>query len=271
MEREEGTGMVIDKVIFTIDDNPHYKGFWKSISKHYVTRMGIYPKLFIISDRDVKSEYCTEYGEVECVEKLIGIPGIIQALIGKFYFTKTELNTTWIIGDLDLYPLQLAHFKERILNVRNDSYVHLNPYAYGRDWRSTVDGLAGYYHIATGEIFQKELKFENKSFLDVCNEIMFSNKFGIKFNRNIASIESKKASDDWGWFCCEEMYTGYLLKDSSKLLEIPPESYNRIDRSNMLYNTDLLKNGHYIDFHAPRPYEEHENVIENILNHFPNL
>jgi len=38
--------MIIDKVIFTCDDNPAYSGFWKSISKHYKEKIGLDSHLF---------------------------------------------------------------------------------------------------------------------------------------------------------------------------------------------------------------------------------
>jgi hypothetical protein len=261
--------MVIDKVIFTIDDNPHYMGFWKSISKHYVSKLKIKPKLFVIGDSNTDiTLYQNDWSEVEFVQKLENVPTIIQALIGKFYFTIGEPDSVWLIGDLDLYPLQSYHFIERIRDIGSDKYLHLNPHAYGINWRDSINGLAGYYHVAKGKTFSEELKFENKSFLDVCNEILFSNKYGIKFHNNNASNESKQASKDWGWFCCEEMYTGFILRQSDKLLEMPPNGgiHSRIDRSDMKYDLDLLKNGYYIDFHSPRPYEAHSDTIEYIIS-----
>ena len=67
------------------------------------------------------------------------------------------------------------------------------------------------------------------------------------------------------------MYTGELLKNSKKLLELPPHqnNYERIDRSNMVFNENLLTNQYYIDFHAPRPYEKHQTIIETIINKIP--
>lgn len=261
--------MKIDKVIFTIDDNPHYMGFWNSISRHFRTKLNIIPKLFIIGGENTNiSSYKNEWGEIEFIKKIEGIPTIIQALIGKFYFTSTELETTWLIGDLDLYPLQRYHFIERIENIEEDKYVHLNPHAYGNNWRDKIEGLAGYFHVAKGITFNEELKFKDKTFEEVCNEILLSNKYGIKFNNSSASVENKNASKDWGWFCCEEMYTGFMLRNSNKLIELPPinGNYTRIDRSNLNYDLNLLKNGYYIDFHSPRPYEKYENLIENIIN-----
>jgi hypothetical protein len=265
--------MKIDKVIFTIDDNPHYKGFWSSVSKHYKQRIGINPTLIIIGDKskiDIES-YDISNGEVIIMQQIENIPTIIQALIGKFYFTKLDIESTWLIGDLDLYPLQQFHFKSRIQNINENSYVHLNPYAYGFNWRLSVKGLAGYFHVAKGKIFEQELKFVNKTFEDVCLEIYNSNKYGIKFHGMFGNNENKKASADWEWFCCEEMYTGELLKTSNNLIELPPigGTYPRIDRSNMIYDIKLLENGGYIDFHAPRPYEEYSDIIESIISKIP--
>ena len=212
--------MKIDKVIFTIDDNPHYFDFWASISKHYKLRMDIVPKLFIIGNNVDVSKYNTTYGSVEVVKPVDNVPTIIQALIGKFYFTSFEPETTWIIGDLDLYPLQQDYFRN-IKDIPDDEYVHLNPYAYGLGWRNGYRGLAGYYHVAKGRVFKEELGF-NRTFDSVVNEVFLSNRWGIKFYNLGASIESHQASKDWGWFCCEEMYTGDLLKNCKKLVEISP-------------------------------------------------
>ena len=257
--------MKIEKVIFTVDQNPHYEPFWASISKHYQTRMNLVPKLFVIGDNIDLSKYDTTYGEVEAISKINNIPTIIQALIGKFYFTITEPNTIWKVGDLDLYPLQRKHFFEDISNIEDEAYVHLHPYAYGTDWRQKFQGIAGYYHIAKGKNFETELKFNNKSFEDVCNEIYNSNEFGIMFHNLDASPESKLASNHHGWFCCEEMYTGKLLRTSNKLIELPPNKYNRIDRSNFIYDLNKVRDEYYIDMHAPRPYEDFEEQIETIV------
>ena len=186
--------MKIDKVIFTIDDNPHYRGFWSSISRHYKERMGILPVLYVIGDKDSVDIdlYDKTYGEVRFFSKVDNVPTIIQALIGKFYLTVFEPETTWLIGDLDLYPLQQYHFKDTIKDIDENSYVHLNPYAYGINWRDKFQGLAGYFHVAKGEVFEEELNFKNKSFEDVCLEIYNSDKFGIKFYNLSASDVSKK-------------------------------------------------------------------------------
>lgn len=261
--------MKIEKVIFSIDDNPHYKGFWSSISRHFLKNLGIKSKLFIVGNSVDLSGYDTSNGEIEVVPKIEGIPGIIQALWAKFYYTKTEPETTWLIGDLDLYPLQRNHFIEKISSVSDESYVHLNPYGYGKDWRNGFNGLPGYFHVAKGKVFTEELGLD-RDFEEIVREIYSSNKWGIKFYSIPENEENRMASPDHGWFCCEEMYTGYLLKDSKKLVEIPPDGeYHRIDRSTMRYQTEEISSGKFIDFHSPRPYESYQEIIEKILSFFP--
>jgi len=262
--------MIIDKVIFTCDNNPHYNGFWKSISKHYFKKLNITPHLFLLSEKQNDVElFKTDCGIVTHVPVLQNYPKIIQALIGKFYFTTTELNTTWLIGDLDLYPLQKNFFINSVKEINDDKYVHLNSNAYGEDWRNKFEGLAGYYHVAKGKTFKQEL-FGNLSFEEIVSQIFYSNKFGIKFYNSPASAESKAATPDWGWFCCEEMFTGSKLKNSNNLVELNFPSHfmnNRIDRSNFLYDCEKIKHGYYIDMHSPRPYESYSEEIEEILSH----
>lgn len=268
--------MKIEKVLFTIDDNPHYKGFWKSISKHFKTRLGMDSKLFVIGDENTDmSAYSTEYGETELTMKIDGIPTIIQALLGKFYFTLSEPDTVWMVGDLDLYPLQKSYFVDTIKDISDEMYVHLNSWAYGKQWREKVNGLAGYYHVAKGSTFKEELNITSPE--DFCNAVYKTEKYGIKFigvTENRANREASK--NDHGWFCCEEMYTGELLRDCKKLVEINPRlpfelgvrqmtvRDLRVDRSDMKWDQDVLERGIYIDMHAPRPYEAYAHVIEKI-------
>jgi len=262
--------MKIQKVIFTIDDNPHYKMFWRSISRHFSDRLGFHTKLFVIGDDNTDlDEYQSLHGDVEFVRKVGDIPTIIQALIGKFYFTTTELETTWLIGDLDLYPLQTKLFTDRISKIEDDKYVHLNPYGIARNWRTNPLGIPGYYHVAKGITFRDELKL-NCSFEEVCRLVYDSKRWGIMFHGLNHNLDNARASKDYGWFCCEEMFSGEMLRYCDKIVEVDPGNHRtqRIDREDVYgnYNLDKLKSQLYIDLHAPRPYEDHSEAIEKIIS-----
>lgn len=267
--------MKIDKVIFTCDDNPAYAGFWASISKHFQEKIGLKSHLFLIGDDETKvSMYSRDYGQVTFVKKLPEIPSIIQALWGKFYFTKTEPETTWMIGDLDLYPLQQEWFTTAIEKYSDDSYLHLHGTGNGKNWWTDPRGLAGFYHVAKGKVFEEYLEMR-PTFEQDCRYIYESEKYGLDPS-NPAHQWAHEASPHWRYFCCEEQYTGEVLakrKEKVTAIPWPMEHFDamRICRStNMAHNPDLIGRGFYIDFHAPRPYEKHREAIDSILSKVPN-
>lgn len=263
--------MKINKVIFTCDDNPAYAGFWKSISRHFQEKIGLQSHLFLIGDDPNKlSHYSTVNGQVTFVKKIPNIPSIIQALWGKFYFTKTEPETTWMIGDLDLYPLQRAWFVDQIEKYPDDSYLHLHSNGYSSDWWNDKRGLPGYYHVAKGKIFEKFLELR-PTFEEDCRFIYESGKYGLEPSHP-GHQWAHAASPHWRYFCSEEQYSGELLsRHKDRVISIERNYSLRICRStNMIYNTFTLQSGKYIDFHAPRPYENHKDAIEFILSKVPN-
>lgn len=266
--------MKIDKVIFTCDDNPAYAGFWASISKHFAKKMAMKSHLFMIGDDENKTKmYSTDYGQVTFVKRLPEIPSIIQALWGKFYFTKTEPNTTWMIGDLDLYPLQKWWFTTNIEKYREDSYLHLHGTGNGKEWWNDKRGLAGFYHVAKGKVFEEYLEFR-PTFEEDCRYIYESGKYGLDPS-NPAHQWAHEASPYWKYFCCEEQYTGEVLskrKDEVVCIPWPCENFNskRICRSTgLVHDPNLLSSGWYIDFHAPRPFEKYETEINAIISKVP--
>jgi hypothetical protein len=268
--------MKIDKVIFTCDDNPAYAGFWASISKHFECKLGMKSHLFLIGDDpSKKGMYSIDHGEVTFVPRLEGIPSIIQALWGKFYFTKTEPETVWMIGDLDLYPLQNQWFTKNIEDYSDDSYLHLHGTGNGKEWWKDPRGLAGFYHVAKGKVFEEYLELRPK-FEDDCRYIHESGKYGLDPS-NPAHKWAHEASPHWRYFCCEEQYTGEVLakkKDKITCIPWPTEDFNsmRICRSTgMVHNPFLLEKGWYIDFHAPRPYEKYKDQIESIISKVPDI
>lgn len=262
--------MKIDKVIFTCDDNPAYAGFWKSISRHFKEKIGLRSHLFLIGDDPSKiSNYSTLNGQVTFVQRLPDIPSIIQALWGKFYFTKSEPDTTWMIGDLDLYPLQRGWFVDQIEKYSSDSYLHLCSNGYSREWWNDKRGLAGFYHVAKGKVFEKYLEMR-PTFEEDCRFIYESGKYGLNPSHP-GHQWAHAASPHWRYFCSEEQYTGELLsKHKDSVIGIEWDPSLRICRSTgMMYDPSMLQSGKYIDFHAPRPYEQYEGQIEQILNQVP--
>jgi hypothetical protein len=279
--------MKIDKILFVSDSNITYLSFWKSISRYYKKRFDIYCKLFFIGEKTEDNEIylSEEYGEVEIVKPLEKIPIIIQALWGKFWFTQTEPETKWLIGDIDLYLLNKDFFFKSLDFIPEDGYGHLNS---GSNWGNGVD-LPGYFHCASGEKFKKLLNLSD-SFEEDCLYILNSKKYGILYNglvgKTWANIESAperiKDKLDYGFICCEEnLSTERLFNYKKDVTTIEyPKNLNRLETEYAVvgrqtpdnYNFDKIfqeKNKEsFIDFHSPRPYTVFGERIEKIISNY---
>lgn len=279
--------MKIDKILFISDSNINYLSFWNSISKYYKKRFNLDCKLFFIGEKNEENEsmLSEEYGEVEIVEPLKDIPIIIQALWGKFWFTQTEPETTWLIGDIDLYLLNKEYFEDSMSKIPEESYGHINANGYkcGDWWLNPKAGIPGYFHCAKGKKFKEYLELSD-SFEEDCSYIFNSKKYGILYN-GVISDENQapqrvKDKIDYGFICCEEnLSTERLSKYKDDIISITyPNNLIRVETQYALqgmstpdnYDFDHMFNplnkDNYIDLHSPRPYNVFSEKIEKIID-----
>ena len=281
--------MKIDKILFISDSNINYLSFWNSISRYYKTRFGIDCKLFFIGDKDNDNEnlLSEEYGEVEIIKPLENIPVIIQALWGKFWFTQTEPDTNWLIGDIDLYLLNKEYFDNCMLMIPDGAYGHINANGYkcGDWWLNPKSGIPGYFHCASGKKFKEYLELSD-SFEDDCLYIYNSKRYGILYNGLISSEtqapQRVKDKSDYGFICCEEnLTTERLTKYKDEIVSITyPSNMIRVETPYALQGSSTPDNYElrnifnidikhiYIDMHAPRPYTIFGEQIEKIISQY---
>ena len=281
--------MKIDKILFVSDSNINYLSFWNSISRYYKKTFNLNSKLFFIGEKTSQNEYflSEEYGEVEVIKPLENIPIIIQALWGKFWFTQTELETKWLIGDIDLYLLNKKYFQDCMSKIPDEKYAHINANGYncGNWWLRLNPGLPGYFHCASGKKFKEYLELSD-SFEQDCSYIFNSKKYGILYNGSIPNEEHApqrvKDKKEYGYICCEEnLTTERLIKYKDEIVSITyPSNSIRIETSYAqkglatpdnyeLYNSfDLNLKDMYIDLHAPIPYTIFGKDIEKIISQY---
>lgn len=281
--------MKIDKILFISDSNINYLSFWNSISKYYKKRFGIDCKLFFLGEKNEENEHflSEEYGEVEIVKPLENVPIIIQSLWGKFWFTQTEPETNWLIGDIDLYLLNKEYFEFAVSKIPNDGYGHINANGYkdGNWWENPKTGIPGYFHCASGKKFKEYLHLSD-SFEEDCLYIYNSKRYGILYNGLIPhedyAPQRVKDKKEYGFICCEENLTTERLskiKDNITSITYDPslirlETPYALSGMSTPHNYDLCGiynpeiKGRYIDMHAPRPYTVFGEQIEKIIENF---
>ena len=270
--------MKIDKVLFVSNDNQNYISFWPSISKHFKKYLGLETKLFFLGNYTKEnSKYLIEdYGEIEFFKPLKQYPLIIQCLWGKFWFTQTEINTNWLIGDIDLYPLNKNYYFNALNQISDDSYGHLNANGYkAGNWYDVPKlGLPGYYHCAKGSKFKEFLNLSS-SFEEDIKYIFESKKYGAALNGLYKDKESipdrvKKAiPEHYEYICCEEhLSTERLINRKDDIQSFTyPKNLIRLE-SPVFYNEAYHDS--YIDIHCPRPYTKYGDYLERVLEKYEN-
>ncbi len=278
--------MNIDKIVFSC--SPYFAPFWNLHSKIWKTKMGVHPVCLYFSDtKDGMSE---EYGEVilKQTDSRFGTEGdIIQVTMSKFWHPTTEADTVWLIGDIDMLPLQTQYFMEGYTRPAHGDYYHLNfsgifqslglhPSVFSQVGSSIMGGadLAGHYHLATGKTF-KDILFGESTLDSVLDEIVFSGKYD---NPQEAGDGIHKK-----FWCAEEKYTSKKLWDAMNAdsVRLMGKQYHnmiqRIDRafwngqsktySNPYTNihSNTLSSGKFVDIHCHRPYHEQEMHMIELL------
>jgi hypothetical protein len=93
--------MNVDKIIFAVDDNPDYQGFWEINSEICKKKLGIVPVLFKITDNDTDF-YEDEFGLVKHVKALPNVDTSFQAQIYRMYGTKYFQEDVCMTSDIDM-------------------------------------------------------------------------------------------------------------------------------------------------------------------------
>jgi len=113
--------MKIDKIVFSSSElfSP-----WWNIQAPIWRNMGIEP-VCILWGKIENTDMNPELGEIIEKEFNLDLYESFQITWSKFYHPSTEPKKTWIIGDMDLVPLQSKYFIEYLEDLPNDCYTHL--------------------------------------------------------------------------------------------------------------------------------------------------
>lgn len=260
--------MKITKAIFSSSEE--YSDFWNIQSRVFKEGLGIEPVCLLFGKKE-NTDANETYGKIIEMEFIPDLPKIIQITWAKFYYTKLEPETTWLIGDIDQIPLQKEWFIDNINELDDDYYVHLNasaccqPYNLPNDtWEKKGSFLTGgadlpaHYHVAKGYNFIKAYNLD-ESFFNQINYICSSRKYG-----GGARSGWKNFNEQFLW-CAEEDFSSeqLWLKVSAGQIKYKGFFYNnknntnRIDRSgwhnnNYQYDVEKLFNKEIIDMHCMR-------------------
>lgn len=232
----------LDRVILATDANPDYIEFWPIVAKAWKEIVGIKPTLALIAHADVSVD--ESLGDVIRFEPIEGIPTSFQAQVIRLLLPVLYPDDVCILSDIDMIPLNQTYFLDSIASCPNDSFVVYRDKAYNESELK----YPMCYLAAQGSTFQEI--FDVTTLQDIRKKIKKLHKHGL------------------GWNTDELMLYDYLQKwegFASRCVKLGHAVQKRIDRSYWNHDRRLLRLGHYIDAHCPRPYSQYKKSIDQLI------
>ena len=294
--------MRIQKAIFSVSEPALYSSYWNTQSKLYKLGLGIEP-ICLLFGKKTNTDMNEDYGKIIEMDILPEYPWALQMTLSKFQYTISEPDTTWIIGDMDLLPLQKEYFIDQIASYPDDHYLHLNnsgianprcgrPDAFialGSEVQGKAGGFIGcdlpaHYHVAKGSLFNK-IYFQDRSLNDVVKYVFDADKYGMGFqagwpvaNKTDILPPFSGCGQFWYYWLAEENYTSECLWNAIKNNQVFYDGLNYNNERDRIYKWDKDRNDYtyderlahrgYVDIHCcqVRPYALQAEALEKIIN-----
>tara|TARA_R100001082_G_scaffold86120_1_gene52705 strand:- start:7880 stop:8668 length:789 start_codon:yes stop_codon:yes gene_type:complete len=247
--------MKIDYAIHSSDSNPMYLDFWPIVSKIWKLKFNVTPLLIYI-DEDHSINIDDTYGEVVKMKPIEGIPLYLQNLWVRYWYTSQKPDSVNIISDIDMLPLSKKYFVDTIADIDDNSYVHINPCI------ETYGIIPSCYHIAKGSKYKEVLDLHDN--WEDSIKFLFGLNMGNDPGGHLAGKNHWFADEYWGSKkVIERMHT---VGDVVLIKRNGGQNGFRIDRPNWGYDEALVPNDYYYDSHSLRPYQDHKDEIDKLVN-----
>ena len=268
--------MKIDKVIFSMDDNPIYADFWPIQADLVKTILKADPVLFHITDKD-SDFYFDGHGTVKKINKnnCFDIISSFQSHVIRMYGTKYFQNEVCITADIDMLMINEDYFLKQIENINDESLVIVDSKAYDLERvecqnhnESCKNRYPICYIVGKGKNFNKILNTDRS------------------FEQYVDDLQKLRLG--WG---TDELYFGDKVDNTNHGVNVvklvrnyttPWKAEKRIDRHNFpttnlnsilmdsqkrdgIYDINKLKSGYYVDAHCPRPYNDYKKEINELV------
>ena len=258
--------MKIDKVIMSCDDKRYYLDFWPLVSKVWKLKFNIHPVLILFGDKK-KLNVSEEYGTVVEFNVLKDIPSYLQALWVRYWYPITEPETTWAISDIDMFPMSRHYFIDILKNIPDNLFVNTN---------ADKTFFPSCYNIAKGKVFKEVLELPDnwEESINIVNNIAKTKKdMTMTHTPNaIHKYEPSTNNEPFHLWGVDEAYAcSQIAKfaDQSRIKRVERPGgfcHRRLDRSSWKPEDDKILNEWYNDCHSIRPYSEHKQEIDRVVN-----
>lgn len=235
----------ITRAIMSWDQNHTFDFFWDIVSKAWSELIGIKPTLIFLGPKN--NNLNTSYGDIVYFPPISNIPTPFQAMAIRQLAAALFPDDVCIITDLDMLPVNKQYFENAVKDLPQDNFAVFYP-----KFHKDKPQYMMCYTAAKGSTYAAVFKIKNKTDIKIKLIYWYTNFY--KYFGNPTD---------------ERMLYKYLheWKDKNSrlnLLEIP---LKRLDRPQWhLLDEKKVKNKMYADIHLQRPYLNHKNDIDKVLN-----
>ncbi len=229
---------MIDYVIISSDDNSMYKDFYPIVAQRWLD-LGY--KTYYINITKYDSIEENEWGIIHKIKALDFTPTGFQAQIVRLFASKF-IEGFMLTSDIDMLPINGEYFREYFNELNSENVIIYSGQPYG-----DVPYYPMCYVLSHSSNFRKYLDIEDLDFNQYCKKLL--EKYGEAWNTD------------------ENFMYNQFENHKNKIIIKSRDLTRRVDRGNWSYNLELLRNGHYIDSHMLRPYNNYKKYIDELVSH----
>ena len=249
--------MRINKIIHASDDKDFYLDFWPIVSKIWKLKFNFEPVLLYFGNQNPSDQY----GTVVRMPLIKDVPVNTLCQISRYWIPVTDKDAVWMTSDIDMLPISKHYFDGFIADVPDDKWLSLN--SDPKENFPYINYLCC-YNVARGSTFKEVLNLP-ESFEEFVNIGFWKGDSNSVYTPNGLSEGMPYWSADEAWS------SGRInnFYDQSRIVrrfrECGPHRCRRIDRLDWRWNEKEVLKENYYDCHAIRPYRNHKNSIDKLV------
>jgi len=238
--------MLVDKVILASNEKKEYLDFWPIVSEAW-KKLGVEPLLLYTGKKNINLEGNVVNFHIKNLDSTFTAQCI--RLLAPSLFT----NSSSIISDIDSLPLSKDYFINSVKNISESKFIIYRPDGAAKNMIPIC------WNLAKGRLWSEIFNINSE------NDI-------VKKLRKWYVIENKLLKKGWytDQIILKKAISKYEKTNKNKVIRLNDNLLNFQRFNRVRLNEDLhrmeLDNVVFKEFHMPRPYHEHAEIINKVYN-----
>ena len=268
--------MKVDRILFALNSNRTYTGFWNIFSRAISKKFDVTPTLIFVGNSEGLN-LSDEFGEIHYLPE---VPSASVNYKGERDFLEWYLTVAHTVYAPSLFPddvcmtmgidqLPLSNiFFDLIDPIPDDKFIIGFSGAYCGQGQGCAHLEPSSHLIAKGAL-SAEILGTKKTWEETANHIFeYRHKYAhVLPNNTFWGLDEYYISDKIAEYHNQDIFARPMNCDYFNGYWGP----NRIDRiMHDSYDAEKLRRGEYTEYHAKRPYEQYQNFTDSIVKDFLN-